>query len=319
LSDTNTDQTAVDAEGLDRGKGVRRNTGPSKAGPLDIVYVEASPAQIEATLNGLSAQNNMFLNVSITPEKEKPQVQQFVASDKSSGEYSRVTRGMQGNAIQPAVTAQNRFQFEAKIPQSSATYAVLGRAQRIPLSFGNAAKGVVEMEGQKHEFNLFAQKAAPKATAYGGISAGQSDKPISEGQLTLDGTAGVSTGIAATEQLRLSGGALNQPAIAKSDLAPASTAAMPPATRAPAQTAKQGESGQTAQNPQGADSQFGGFGGAQSGSASSPRMQRVLFVLQVVEQGNISGSAKESAPADATDVNAAPVDATSPAAIPGKK
>jgi len=51
-------------------------------GPLDVVYVEATPAQIEATLAGLAAQPNVFLSVSVQPAPGE-------ALQKSLSQYNR--------------------------------------------------------------------------------------------------------------------------------------------------------------------------------------------------------------------------------------
>jgi hypothetical protein len=319
LSGKKADQTTSEPEGLDRAKGVRGIIEPSKTQTLEIVYVEASPAQIEATLNGLSAQNGMFKKVSIAPEKEGRQLQQFIAGDNRRQDINKAVQAMPGKAGLSKETAEDQYLFAPNIPSSTATNVVLGRAQRVPSSLGYEAKSVVETKDQKHNANLPAQKALPKATGYGGISDRQSGGSVQGARLGVADGAGSSTGGDAAEQSRQTAQSLNQSEAAKSDQRPASVMAAPSATQAPMRAAKQEEYSQKAQNRQDSDSPRGDFGITQSGSASVPRMQRVLFVMQVTEQGNNSDNAKQSAPADTSNADVVPADAIPANSIPGKK
>ena len=157
MSGTNADQTAVETEGLDREKGVRGLPEPSKPGPLDIVYVEASPAQIEATLNGISTQTDAFLNMAVNPARDNLQIQQFYTRDNNRREMSKPARVGQQAGQQQAeqkITTKSPITERLKGPttlgiantdQPGSSNAFQGRAQRVPSSL-------------KQNINLFTQQ-----------------------------------------------------------------------------------------------------------------------------------------------------------------
>jgi len=238
LLDQKIDRTADESKRLDRYKSENGNIEPSQAGPLEIVYVEASPAQIEATLNGLSAQTNTFLTVSVAPAKDGARLQELEVRDNRGGDFTKAVRGARGGVVQSEEAAKLNYQTSPKTAQSAVTDGVLGRAQRIAL---------------------------PNATGYGagGIPARRAgDASRLTGTLGVAGGAATSTAAIATDQLKSPARSLNRPEAA---IAP-------------------------------------------SGTAVSLRMQRVLFVLQVIERKNFSDSSNEATPADATRPNATPAE-----------
>ncbi|MGD0516438.1 MAG: zf-HC2 domain-containing protein [Thermoguttaceae bacterium] len=132
----------------------------SKAGPLEIVYVEASPAQIEAALNGLSAQTDAFKNVSVASSKEDSRLQHAVAGANFRREIPKSALEARARIAQTAEPAGGQSQFGFKTDSSTSTKVVLGRAQHIPFSYGyNAKASGVATEDQKQSLAGTAQKA----------------------------------------------------------------------------------------------------------------------------------------------------------------
>lgn len=241
LLDIKTDQTTIKTEGEDRSKAARDRIEVFKAGPLEIVYVEAPPAQIEATLNGLSAQNDTYKNVSVAQSKDSSQLQPIAAYENRPRGIAGAFRGAQAKVVQSKAAAEPRYQMSPRrdtLGRASPNInnAVQGRAQRIPFPMGYDVRA-----------------AAPMSPAPSGV---------------------------------LSGAAV------------------------PSQGFKQAEAAQKSRNAQETDSQYGGARMAPSGSTESPVMQRVLFVLQVVEPNNYSESSKQSAASDAAPDRSAPAEAS---------
>jgi hypothetical protein len=135
----------------------------SKTGPLEIVYVEASPAQIEAALNGLSAQIDAFKNVSVASAKEDSRLQHAVAGANFRREFAKSALGARAKTAQTAESAGSQSQFGSKPDSSASVNIVLGRAQHIPFSYGyNAKASGVGTEDQKQKPAGAAQKALPE-------------------------------------------------------------------------------------------------------------------------------------------------------------
>ena len=153
---------------------------------------------------------------------------------------------------------------------------------------------------------------------YGGEgSAGGLGKSMPGGQLDIAAGAAPTSGSGTAEQLKSPIQALNQRAD-KTEQAPTAAAAAQLSTNRnqgqaanqetqsaqvaeSRQGAKQGQqAAAAAQNRQDVNSQRRNLQGETSGTAGLPRMERVLFVLQVMERKN----AAENAPADAAGVSA---------------
>jgi hypothetical protein len=214
------------------------------------------------------------------------------------------------------------FQAGLKSDSSSSGSTVLGRAQRIPYFYGNNAKAAgAETEAQQQNLTSTAQKGLPATMGFGGGgAAGRSGKSMPGGQLGVAAGATSSTA-SGTEQLKSSAQALNQPA-AKAEQAPDAAAAVQlftkrnqgQAANQEDQSAQVAESRQgakqerqpasAAQNRQDADSQRRNMQIEPSGTAALPRIERVLFVLQVIERTNAAENAEKNAPADAAGVSA---------------
>jgi hypothetical protein len=135
----------------------------SKTGPLEIVYVEASPAQIEAAINGLSAQTDAFKNVSVASAKEDSRLQHAVGGANLRRDISKSALGARAKVAQTAEPAGVQSQPGSKTDSSTSTNAALGRAQHIPFSYGyNAKASGVGTEDQKQKPAGVAQKALPE-------------------------------------------------------------------------------------------------------------------------------------------------------------
>ena len=102
--------------GKDAGAG---QLGSSMTGPVEMVYVEASPAQIEATLKGLSAQAEMFKSVSIAPAKADSRLRTAVDGVNSRGEISRAGDEARAYGGQGGESA-DRFRSQARSDSSCA-------------------------------------------------------------------------------------------------------------------------------------------------------------------------------------------------------
>jgi hypothetical protein len=324
LLGTQTDLAANKPEGKERLKDAGDNLALStETGPLEIVYVEASPAQIQSMLNGLAAQTETFKTVSVAPAKGDSRLQDAIAGFDYRGVIAGAARGGRADVEQTVESVQGGFQADLKRDLSSSAGAILGRAQRIPFSRGyNAKTAGVETQTQKQYPTSTAQKGLPATMGFGGGGAASgSGKSMPGGQLGVAASAAPTTGSDTTEQLKSSVQELNQPA-AKAEQAPAAAAVVQMFTkRNQEQAAHQGEqSAPAAQSRQSAkqerqpasavrnlqdmDSQRRNSQIEPSGTAALPRIERVLFVLQVMERKNAAESGGESAPADAAGVNA---------------
>ncbi len=313
----------VEERSKDTGDNIALST---ESGPLELVYVEASPAQIQSMLNGLSAKTETFKTVSVAPAKGDSRLHNAVADFKYRGVIAGAARGGRADVAQSVDSVNGGFQSDLKSDISSSAGAALGRAQRIPFSYGyNAKADGVETEAQQQNLTSIAQKGLPATMGYGGIgSAGRLGETRSGGQLGVAAGAAPSTGSGTAEQLKSSAQALNQSA-AKAEQAPSAAASAQLFTNrnqgqsarqedqpAPAaqsrQSAKQErQSASAAQNRQDADSQRRNLQVEAFGTAALPRIERVLFVLQVIERKspveNAAENANKKAPADAAGVN----------------
>ncbi len=325
LLDTKTDRTAIKPEGEELSKVARENIADSKAGPVELVYVEASPAQIQAMLKGISAQTEAFKSISITQAIGDFRLKNAVEGVASRRGITMGGRGARANAGQTAASAEDHAQSQLKSDFYASENTVLGRAERIPFSYGDNTKAAgVETEAQKQKSVNIAQKGLPGAM--GGMSAGKSGEANSEGR--FGGAAGGAppAGSIAAEQLKSPSQVINQPP-AKAVQVPASASVSPSLSQqGQAQAAKQEvqsapaaqdrqstkleqQPAQAGQNRQDADSLYGNFQTQPSGSAGFPRMERVLFVFQVMERKNAGEDSDKSAPANPARVNTPAVDA----------
>ncbi|MGD0653738.1 MAG: zf-HC2 domain-containing protein [Thermoguttaceae bacterium] len=135
----------------------------SETGPLEIVYVEASPAQIEAALNSLSAQTDAFKNVSVVSAKADSRLQHAVGGANFRREMAKSALGTRANVEQTAEPAEGQSQYGYKPDSSASVNAALGRAQHIPFSYGyNAKASGVGTEVQKQELSGAVQKPWPE-------------------------------------------------------------------------------------------------------------------------------------------------------------
>ncbi|MGA2062942.1 MAG: hypothetical protein ABSG67_20910, partial [Thermoguttaceae bacterium] len=318
LLGTQTDRAAIKPGGEERLKDAGDNLAIStESGPLEIVYVEASPAQIQSLLNGLSAQTEKFKTVSVAPAKGDARLQNAVAGFDHRGAIAGPARGGRADAGQIVESGQGGFQAGLKSDLSSSAGAMLGRAQRIPFSQGYNAKAAgVETETQQQNLASTAQKGLPATMGYGGGGAmGAAGRSMPGGQRGVAASAAPATGSGTAGQLKSSAQALNQPA-AKVEQAPAAAAQLftkrnqeqaadqeeqsAPAAQSRQFAIQQRQPASAAQNRQDADLQRRNLQVEPSGTAALPRMERVLFVLQVMERKN----AGENAPVDAAGVNA---------------
>jgi hypothetical protein len=330
LLGTQSDHPIYKPEAEERLKDVGDNLELStESGPLEIVYVEASPAQIQSMLNGLKAQNEKFRTVTVAPAKGDAGLQNATAGFGSRGVMAGPARGGQADLGQIADSRQGGFQSGLKSDSSTSAGAVMGRAQRIQFSQAYNAKAAgADTETQKQNLSSTAQKGLPATWGYaGGGAAGVAGKSTLGDQLGVAANAAPTTGT--TEQLKSSAQELNQPA-AKAEQAPAAAAAtqlftkqnQEQAANQPEQSAPAAQSWQFAiqrrqpasaeQNRQDADLQQRNLQVQPSPATALPRIERVLFVLQVMERKNAAESARENAPADAAGINAPAAEANPP-------
>jgi hypothetical protein len=324
LLGTQTDQAAIKPEGSERLKDAGDNLALStESGPMEIVYVEASPAQIQSMLNGLKVQTEKFKAVSVAPAKGDSRLQNAVAAFDYRGVIAGPAREGRADVEQSMESAQGGFQSGLKSDSSASAGAVLGRAQRIPYFYGNNTKAAgVETETQQQNLAGTAQKALPATMGYGGGgAAGQLGKSMPGGQFGVAASAAPTTGPGMADQLKSPAKALNQPAD-KIEQAPADAAAAQLFTKQNQEQAanQQVQSAQVAESRQGAKQERQPASAAQnrqdsdslrrnlqvepSGTAALPRIERVLFVLQVIERKSTAGNAEKNAPADAAGINA---------------
>ncbi len=208
---------------------------------VEIVYVEASPAQVEAMLKGLSAQTEAFKDVSITPATRDSRLQKAVDGTITRGEIAETGSKAPAYAAQTVVPAKDRFQSQTKGSASASTHESLGRARRIQSFYGDNAKASGdETEVQQQKLADTGQKGLPGTIDYGAIIAGQSGNAKPAGPLDLS------------------------------------------------------------------------FPIQPSASAGAARMERVLFVFQVMEGKNTGKDADKNAPADAARFNTPAADANPP-------
>jgi hypothetical protein len=328
LLGTQTDQAAIKPEVGQQLKDARDNLAIStESGPLEIVYVEASPAQIQSLLNGLSAQNETFKKVSVAPAKGDAGIQNAAGDFGYRVVIAGPARVGQVDVEQSVESRQGGFLSGLKSDSSASTGAVLGRAQRIPYSQGDNAKAAgVETGTQKQNLASTAQKGLPATLGYGGGGAGgRLGKSMPADQLGVAPSAASSPAFDTSEQLKSPAQELNQPA-AKAEQAPAAAAAVQlfsnknkeqaanqadhpvPAAQSLQGAEQERQPASAAQNRQDSDSLRRNLQQMPSGTAALPRMERVLFVLQVMERKTATESAGENAekssPADAAGVNA---------------
>ncbi len=292
----------------------------TESGPLEIVYVEASPAQIQSMLNGLSAQTEKFKTVSVAPATWDSRLQDAVAGFNYRGVMAGPARKGRADLAQTVESVQGGFQSGLKGDLSSSAGTLLGRAQRIPfVNVNNAKDAGIETEKQKQNLTSTAQKGLPATMGYGGGgTAGGLGKSMPGGQLGVAASAAPTTGSGTDEQLKSPAYALNRPADKTEQAPPAAPQLFTNRNQEQAanqerqsaqvaesrQVAKHGQqSAAAAQNPQDADSQRRNLQIEPSGTAALPRMERVLFVLQVMERKNAAENARENVPADAAGVS----------------
>jgi hypothetical protein len=108
---------------------------PPKSRPVDIVYVEASSAQIQAAINDLSAQTGLFNKVSLTWAKEDWRFQHAIDGVDLRRGISKSVLGVQAKAAQsgePTADQQMQLQDSYKADASWSAREALGRAVQVP-------------------------------------------------------------------------------------------------------------------------------------------------------------------------------------------
>ena len=172
-------------------------------GPLDLVYVEATSAQIEATLAGLAAQPDAFLSVSVEPAPGEAEQQFFsqynrrAAGDRKA-DQSRAVGQQSKTGPRPAAKAADTDVAANKAEQADEGQATRGGgqgfAQRIQVPAGAMAQdrmlreqaAQVQMKSPASGIPLgsgmggMAQQAAPGAAP----AEAQSETPRQEAEAT---------------------------------------------------------------------------------------------------------------------------------------
>lgn len=115
----------------------RDAAGESPAGEVEVLYVEATPAQLEATLQALNAEPTQFLNVAVMPSPAAPEQQQYTQYNRAGPRADEPAGAVSPLAAEPE--AGFRQSVEATAPQT-APLAQTPRAQRILRLRGRTAE-----------------------------------------------------------------------------------------------------------------------------------------------------------------------------------
>jgi autotransporter-associated beta strand protein len=181
----------------------------SAAGPLDLVYVEATPAQIEATLAGLAAQPNVFLSVSVQPAPGE-------ASQKSLSQYNR--RGGEQSKSEGGHDDGYRAKAAPRLPEKAAQSDVVaadamqtlgdgqpavnkpgsGYAQRIPVPGGTLNKSGPDAQ-TLNGANTYSGSTAVNGGALKLGKKPEAKKDLERGQTTEGVAGGLGGGLARTQ------------------------------------------------------------------------------------------------------------------------
>ena len=177
--------------------------GFSMAGPVQMVYVEASPAQIEATLKGLSAQAGVFKNVSVASATGESQLAVAVDGVDSRAGLFKAGEAAGARASRSLQSAGNRLQFQTGGDASASAHEALGRARRGPLADVNNVKQATSTDGLQQGIGDDIKKGLPGAVDYGAMIAGRASDVKSTGQLTFDSNSQPSTSTATAQMQRV--------------------------------------------------------------------------------------------------------------------
>ena len=312
-----------------------------KTEPVEMVYVEASPAQITATLNGLLNQSNSFLTVAVTPTKDDPRIPHFSASVTSGRETSKSDQVEQQIAQQPKKAAEAKEQVLSRTARSGGSVTTLGRAQRLSPSIEHDLERYVPQTFDRKQIFTDANQKASLGVMKDAVSAGasindalghenklsqdnkpiQEDKPSQADKLAQINGAVQPSATAPTEpaQSFAARGMINKPVQVQAEPQPATMPARPSATASQSQTAQQEQPAQGAGIRQNDYSLSYDSQSVLFGTNSSQRLQRVLFVFQVVDGKSKTESSEISAPQNAPAPNSAPANAAPAEAGPAKK
>jgi len=232
----------------------------SNAEPLEIVYVEAQPTQIQSTISSLSSQPHTFSNVLTMPAKNVSQLESFAPREVRDKEIPKMAEGVRIKAIQAEKSADLQV---TNIPQMNApapTNVLQGRAQRITMSAGiNSNAEIIS--------NVMAQQRVDLKRRLAETT-----------QESLATTTRGSVVRAEEPQAGLAGGTA------------------PPASVTLDQSLKQEMAKPSAQQQQILSTTPAT---AQLGSGASPQMQRAIFILRVVDAKQTPDNPKAAKPADA--------------------
>jgi anti-sigma factor RsiW len=166
--------------------------GMSVTAPVQMVYVEASPAQIEATLKGLSVQAGLFKNVSVAPASGDSRLAGAAYGGAAMREPVKAGQGGWAYGSQPAQSAEAEqlLQSQPGSDVPAAAQAALGRARRVPLADVNNVKDAngspVGKEMQQKTLAHGLKKELPGAVDYGAMIAGRQSDTESAGRLAFD-------------------------------------------------------------------------------------------------------------------------------------
>ena len=279
----------------------------SAAGPLDLVYVEATPAQIEATLAGLAAQPNVFLSVLVQPAPGEALQKSLSQYNRRGGEQSKSEGGHDDGYRAKAVPRLPEKAAQSDLVDADALQTLgegqpavnkpgSGYAQRIPVPGGTLNKSGPGAQTLNGADTYSGSTAVNGGALQLGVKP-EAKKDLGGGQ-TTEGVAG-----------GLGGGlARSQPKPQRTPVGGNKAVADQPADRRDA-PAKQPGAEELRQDAKYADRQQPSqqFEARRAGDLAGT--QRVLFVLRVVDGGFPPAAA-------AARVRAAEVEASRQAAEP---
>jgi autotransporter-associated beta strand protein len=269
-------------------------------GPLDVVYVEATPAQIEATLAGLAAQPNVFLSVSVQPAPGE-------ASQKSLSQYNR--HGEEQSKAKGGHDDSYRAKAATRLPEKAAQSGLAANDELQTLDDGRPAVDKFSYAQRIRTPGATLDKSGPGAQTLNGANTYSGSTAVNGGALKLgkkpeakkdlgggQTTEGVAGGLARTQPKSqpMPGG--GNKAGADQSVGHRDAPAKQPAVEERGQEAKSADEQRLSQQ----------FQARRAGDLA--QTQRVLFVLRVVD-----GTGPAAA---AARIRAAEVDASRQAAEP---
>jgi hypothetical protein len=335
--------------------------------PVEMVYVEASPDQIQATLKGISTQTKTFLSVAATPARDNWARLQFdwndnlqmKISDSAQVGQKQVEEKLAGQTPATVSEKERMTLGSTNVARADRGYAVQGRAQRVPLTYYSDIDQYTQQTLDREKLGSeIAKTTSPQMNSDGRFSAGRALGPAPGGG--MGGGYAHSNGIAADEEDKnlfqnlprkrqsttpasppaslptnhqsggrggRGSGGFSSPARSVMEAVPAKDElqkiAKPAASPAASLAKKPGASEITQEeksNQLFLKQDLGGvfYGSTQNGQSDSPdsqRMQRVLFVFQLVDEKD----AAERAAGKATPADAAPASVKPSEPVPAKE